>query len=268
LERAAALALSGNLLKVINLTGHKLITGYPEGRRMWLNIRWQDVEGALLREDGAYGPLADQLGQPVTVDNPAGGEPVQVRSLLDLHDPNSRIYEAHYGMTSEWAEQLAGLGYDDGLVLQYDRLSGAPGLTLGQLRSQSAGSAAETFHFVLNNLVLGDSRIPPYGMDYDSAQQRNVLPVPATPYGGTPGGVYQHWDELLLNTPSTATRSSVALKYQPTSWEYIQLLHLANDGSEAFLQNEGNNLLDAWARHRHGRPAQHGQHRLDVCLQW
>jgi len=59
LERAAALALSGNLLKVINLTGHKLITGYPEGRRMWLNIRWQDVEGALLREDGAYGPLPD-----------------------------------------------------------------------------------------------------------------------------------------------------------------------------------------------------------------
>jgi hypothetical protein len=29
-------------VKIVNLTGHKLISGYPEGRRMWLNIRWFD----------------------------------------------------------------------------------------------------------------------------------------------------------------------------------------------------------------------------------
>ena len=34
--------------------------------------------------------------------------------------------------------------------------------------------------------------------------------------------------------------------YQPTSWEYIEFLHLANNGSVSFLANEGINLLDAW----------------------
>jgi hypothetical protein len=34
--------------------------------------------------------------------------------------------------------------------------------------------------------------------------------------------------------------------YQPTSWEYVQFLVLANDGSLPFLAQEGQNLLDAW----------------------
>jgi hypothetical protein len=34
--------------------------------------------------------------------------------------------------------------------------------------------------------------------------------------------------------------------YQPTSWEYIQFLALANDGTNAFLGQEGNIMLDAW----------------------
>jgi hypothetical protein len=42
----------------VNPTGHKPISGYPEGRRMWLNIVWKDAGGDILREDGAYGPLA------------------------------------------------------------------------------------------------------------------------------------------------------------------------------------------------------------------
>ncbi|NIP18593.1 MAG: hypothetical protein GWM87_10840, partial [Xanthomonadales bacterium] len=36
------------------------------------------------------------------------------------------------------------------------------------------------------------------------------------------------------------------LMYQPTSWEYIQFLYLANDRSSAFLGNEGQIMLDAW----------------------
>jgi hypothetical protein len=35
LEAAASLSVHGNTVKVVNLTGHKLISGYPEGRRMW-----------------------------------------------------------------------------------------------------------------------------------------------------------------------------------------------------------------------------------------
>ncbi len=41
-------------VKVTNLTGHKLPTGYPEGRRMWLNVRAVDGADNLLWESGAY----------------------------------------------------------------------------------------------------------------------------------------------------------------------------------------------------------------------
>jgi hypothetical protein len=48
---------SGNwvaTVSVTNRTGHKLPTGYPEGRRMWLHVLAYDSQGNLLRESGAY----------------------------------------------------------------------------------------------------------------------------------------------------------------------------------------------------------------------
>ncbi len=39
---------------VTNRTGHKLPTGYPEGRRMWLNVIAYDSDGVKIYESGAY----------------------------------------------------------------------------------------------------------------------------------------------------------------------------------------------------------------------
>ena len=39
---------------IINQSGHKLPTGYPEGRRMWLNVRLFDGGGNLIEEYGEY----------------------------------------------------------------------------------------------------------------------------------------------------------------------------------------------------------------------
>jgi len=247
LELAAGLEADGTTVKVTNLTGHKLITGYPEGRRMWLNVKWYDSGALLVREDGAYGPLFDDDSAPVEVIDPATGQPVQVQSILDLHDPNTKIYEAHYGLTQEWASQLRGLGYPADLVISYDRLTGAVDFTLDQLATSTPGTSHEAFHFAINNTVIKDNRIPTYGMRYDDAQIRNALPVPVDQYGDPgPGGVYQHWDEVELNPPPGAVSAEVDLLYQPTSWEYIQFLTLANDRSNAFLADEGVNMLEAW----------------------
>jgi hypothetical protein len=41
-------------VRVINWSGHKLPSGYPEGRRMWLNVRFLDDVGMTLVEHGAY----------------------------------------------------------------------------------------------------------------------------------------------------------------------------------------------------------------------
>jgi hypothetical protein len=242
LENAASLSVTGNTVRVVNLTGHKLISGYPEGRRMWLNIVWKDSGGTTLREDGEYGLL--QLGYDITGDSVND----TVETLLDLADPNTKVYEAHGAITQEWANKLIAVSASYGVVpVAYDRVTGAVTQTVADIAALNPGEYHETFHFVLNNKVVKDNRIPPYGMAYDEALTRSILPVPATQYGSPgPGGVYEYWDNFALSPPAGAATADIKLMYQPTSWEYIQFLDLANNGSVAFLANEGANMQDAW----------------------
>ncbi|HUR28712.1 MAG TPA: hypothetical protein VM509_11040, partial [Planctomycetota bacterium] len=237
LAGAAGLTVEGDTLKIVNRTGHKLITGYPEGRRMWVRARWYDANGALLRVDGEYGPITATIA----------GQPVQVDTLLAPHDPNTHVIEIENGMTQEWAAQLLGFGISPAIPLSFDRSSGAVTETLGGLAARPAGSVHPTLHFVLNNAQISDNRIPPFEMSYDDARTYNALPVPPTQFGNPgPGGVYQHWSEIALSPPSAAVRADVELCYQPTSWEYIQFLALSNNGSSPTLASTGQDMLDAW----------------------
>ncbi|MDP7062326.1 MAG: hypothetical protein QF489_05260 [Planctomycetota bacterium] len=245
LQGAAKLEVVGNTVKVYNLTGHKLTSGYPEGRRMWLNIRWFDANDNMIREDGKYGRLTVAYG----------GRTYQVESLLDLHDPNTKIYEVHGGLTQEWAAQLVSIGTDPNIPLSFDRITGAVQQTLGGLAVQPPGTTAESLHFALNNVVLSDNRIPPYNMDYDEALIRNCLPVPATQYGNPgPGGKFNYWDEFTMNPPAGADRATIRLVYQITSWEYLSFLFLANDGSVTHLKDTGKDLIRSWFRTGMARP--------------
>jgi hypothetical protein len=238
LSRAAALSVTGNTLRVVNLTGHKLITGYPEGRRMWINTKWYGSNGALLREDGAYGPITAIVQ----------GLPTPVDTILDLSGANTKIYESQGGISQAWAQKLIStLGVSPSLVVAFDRQSGAATTTLGQVAAQAPGTAHESFHFLLNDTVMHDNRIPPYGMSRDEAAARNALPVPATQFGNPgPGGTYDYFDQVALNPPVGAAYGAVSLMYQPTSWEYIQFLWRANTGQVPRLAQEGVNLLNAW----------------------
>ncbi|MBI1924614.1 hypothetical protein HYR99_10215 [Candidatus Poribacteria bacterium] len=49
------------VVKVTNKTGHKLPTGFPEGRRMWLNVLAKDAEGSVFFESGRYDETSAQL---------------------------------------------------------------------------------------------------------------------------------------------------------------------------------------------------------------
>jgi hypothetical protein len=62
---------------VTNRTGHKLPTGYPEGRRMWLHVVARDGAGGIVYESGAWDPISGQLD--------ASPAPV--------------VYEAHLGVS-------------------------------------------------------------------------------------------------------------------------------------------------------------------------
>ena len=111
------------------------------------------------------------------------------------------------------------------------------------------GSVAHSFHFSLNNKVISDNRIPPYRMDFDESTARNCLPVPSSLYGNPGvGGEYEHWDEFVMNPPVGAVTADISLMYQTVSWEYLQFLFLANDGSVPFLANTGRDLIKSWYR--------------------
>ncbi len=256
LRMAASLEVTVNTLKITNLTGHKLITGYPEGRRMWVNIKWYDgVNPDPIRIDGDYGPLG------VIFTNPVDNQQFEPWSILDLHDPNTKIYEVHPAITQEWAATLMAVApaHYGPITLGYDRLSGLPTGTIADLAAQAPGTYAETFHFVLNNYVAKDNRIPPYGMDCEEARKRNALPKPNTQYGGnlltwnadgTCSGTYNYSDDFPLNPPSGAVYADITLYYQGTSWEYVQFLNNAVIPGVVtpFLADEGKNFLDAWVK--------------------
>ena len=50
---------------------------------------------------------------------------------------------------------------------------------------------------------------------------------------------------MLLVVPINGY-AEIDLVYQGTSWEYVQFLWLANEGANAFLADEGRNMLEAW----------------------
>jgi len=51
---------------VTNLTGHKLPTGFAEGRQMWLYIRVEDKDGNPVFEDGVLGEDGGLVRSPQT----------------------------------------------------------------------------------------------------------------------------------------------------------------------------------------------------------
>ncbi len=70
LERAATLELTQQVnhivARVINETGHKLPTGYPEGRRMWVNVEFFDDQMGLIEDRGFYNPITGALDKDNT----------------------------------------------------------------------------------------------------------------------------------------------------------------------------------------------------------
>ena len=48
-------------VRITNQSGHKLPTGYHEGRRMWINVKYFDASHAMIAESGAFDPQTSTL---------------------------------------------------------------------------------------------------------------------------------------------------------------------------------------------------------------
>jgi hypothetical protein len=87
LQLAASIELTqdgGDLnVRITNETGHKLPTGYPEGRRMWLNVKFYDDMDMLIDERGFYDSI-----------------------MADLATEDTKVYEAKLGLDAAAATKL------------------------------------------------------------------------------------------------------------------------------------------------------------------
>jgi len=79
-------------------------------------------------------------------------------------------------------------------------------------------SPGKSFHFVLNNTVAKDNRIPPRGYTQTAYSRPGLIPVGAF----YPDG--QYWDDTTYSVPSDTTYVIVTLYYQTLSKEYMDFL--------------------------------------------
>jgi len=97
LSRAMSLDLAqaGNYLhvRVTNETGHKLPSGYPEGRRMWINVVFRDDIEQPLAERGRYDPQTADLINDTKIYEIKLGLDAAVASLAGL-DPGESFHFA------------------------------------------------------------------------------------------------------------------------------------------------------------------------------
>jgi len=177
-------------VKITNETGHKLPSGYPEGRRIWINVKAYDVDQNLIYESGAYDPDTGIL----------------------THDSDLKVYEIHPGLSP-------GLAY-------------AIGLTPGK-----------SFHFVLNDTVYSDNRIPPRGC---TSTELETVQSPTVAYS-YPN--YEYWDNTAYVLPTIAELVEVTLYYQSTTKEYVEFLRDENHTNSA-----GQDLYDAWVAQGRAAP--------------
>jgi hypothetical protein len=175
--------------KVQNNSGHKLISGFPEGRRMFVNVKAY-AGGSLIYEVNPYDTAAGTLK----------GISYPYQSGMGLPNPLSLT-----------ANEI----YVDDLV--YEMKPSSNDLT----------GEAKTFHFALATGRYKDNRIPPKGFDIANASDR--LSVPVSGGGEDPnlftndeytGG----YDSVSLTIPAGAETVEVKLYYQTTSREYIEFL--------------------------------------------
>ena len=208
-------------VRVTNLAGHKLPTGYTEGRRMWIRLRALDATGAVVWQSGAWDP--------------------ETGTLAD--DPQLKVYRTEPGI---W--NLNGTGECD-----FADSGGTP-----------------RFHFILNDCIRFDNRIPPLGFagrfDPETRPVGYVYP-PAVP--GT--DLLANWDDTAYQVTVPPLSSSpvtveAALLYQSVSKEYVEFLRdeaVANGFPPDCIQrtnpvpvisSRGQYLFDLWTRYGRAAP--------------
>jgi hypothetical protein len=202
---------SGELsFQVQNQTGHKLISGFPEGRRMFINVRFYD-SSTLLKEVNPY-------------DTAAG----------TLKGLSGYVYDDPDNVVADPLPLGPAEAYVDELVYEMHPMSAVTG-------------EDESFHFVLGTERYKDNRIPPKGFRSGEAAGRLSEPVwhgNSAPDYFTAQEYAGGYDDVFLVdygiTVPGATYVEIDLYYQTTSREYLEFLRNEINGTgELTLSGSG-----------------------------
>jgi len=185
-------------VKVTNNTGHRVPSGYPDGRRFWINLVIRDAFGNLIYESGHYDPNTAKLYTDPFMTGLARAQTTTIDSLSNA-------------------------------VMIYEKRTGACDDPVNPTACTMSVS-------LLNDKILFDNRIPPAGFTYADyrlagAKFYNYNPNTFVPYedvGRFPDG--QNWDEVTYHfrAPNMAVLTASAKVYWQThTREFME--HLKNE---------------------------------------
>jgi hypothetical protein len=187
-------------LRLQNHTGHKLISGYPEGRRMFLNIKAY-ANGQLIYEINPYDYAVGTL---------KGLEHAQSSpELSDWEDyEDELVYEVHQ------SSSLLGVNETFHMALATERYKDNRILPKGFRIAEAATRLCEpVWHGV------SDTNFHSSGNYYTQAEYE--------------GG----YDEVTVDLPAGTERIEAGLYYQTTSREFIEFLRDEINGTNGTLPN-------------------------------
>ncbi|MEJ2692676.1 MAG: multiheme c-type cytochrome, partial [Candidatus Thiodiazotropha sp.] len=150
------------VVRVHNNSGHRIPSGYPDGRRFWLSVDVKDQFGTSLYKSGVY----DQVNAELMTDETTPFVRAQHDVINAVNPANNAVmvYERVTGTCTD-----AG-----GNAIFPDPTAGTP-------------VACTPSPALTNNFILFDNRIPPKGLDYVAAREAGVKfwnydPATGVPY--------------------------------------------------------------------------------------
>jgi len=171
-------------VKITNLTGHKLPTGFAEGRQMWIHIQAFDDDENLVYEDGVL-------------------------------DSNGCLHRT--ASTKVYEQLIEAVGYP---FLDAEVKEPSP---CDIYHDPSKAEGAE-FHFILMNKIVKDNRIPPKGFNKKAYQDDGAFIIPAHLYDNGEYWDTTAYRIPVPATGSKKLHVTATVYYQTFSREYIEFL--------------------------------------------
>jgi hypothetical protein len=180
-------------IKVTNKTGHKLPTGFSEGRQAWIHVKAVDEAGKVVFEDG----VLDENGFLVRTRETKVYEQVVLAGRPEHREKEGRTCYEGYSFLDENA---------DACVDEHE----------------------SHFHFVLMNYIKKDNRIPPKGYNKEAYAKDGAFIIPFDPKDSDYADG-QNWDitPYDFTIPADAKgriRITATLLYQTFNRQYIEFL--------------------------------------------